>query len=518
MDALAEQSDMPYVPDFINDLFVSYGHIDDSPLGEGKRGFVSRFHADLQRRVNQYLGTEVKIWRDNELGENVPFPPEIERNLRGAAAWIPVLSPRFLNSPWCQREQSIFLNAVEGSGGVKVGTRSRIFKVVTTLVDLSELPDTMQQVLGYEFGRFDDRGRWRAYDYDPAADAEKLYLAKLDDVAYDLHLLLKEMKQLKEREPSPAVKPINPPVSPNESVYLAETTKELSDSRAQIRRELLANGYQVLPDGTLPFEVNELSSVVSRQLESCRLSVHLIGGSDGVVPGDQEGELSHARMQEQLAVQRRARRIQQELAFQRRAKGNFDCLLWVPLGAEVSDDDRSYLDQLQEQLRAHNAFEILKTPLETLKSYIFDKLRVPPKGPVPKPDQPHIYFICEQRDLDSIRPIKEYLAKQGFGVDTPLMKGDQTVIRQDHEGFLQDCDGVLIYHGVGSEAWLREKIRDLRRARGLGRQRPFMPQAIYVGPDSTDGKKAYENDEFLIMRNFGDFCSDSIQPFLKVAA
>ena len=98
------------------------------------------------------------------------------------------------------------------------------------------------------------------------------------------------------------------------------------------------------------------------------------------------------------------------------------------------------------------------------------------------------------------------------------MDGDQTEIRQDHEGFLQDSDGVLIYQGAGSEAWLREKIRDLRRARGLGRQRPFAPQAIYLAPEATDGKKAYENEEFLIIRNFGDFSTDLMRPLVEVPA
>lgn len=493
---------MAYLPKFENDLFVSYGHIDDSPLGDGKRGFVSRFHTDLQRRVNQYLGTEVKIWRDNSLAGNTEFPEEIERNLKSTAAWVPVLSPRFLSSSWCQREQGIFLNAVEATGGLKVGTRSRIFKVVTTLVELRALPETMQQVLGYEFGRYDENGRWREYDYDPSPEAEKLYLAKVDDLAYDLHLLLKELREA-------GLQPVNGnqttlPGSSKGTIYLAETTRDLSGNRDQIRRELLAQGYQVLPDRPLPPEVNELRSLVSSQLASCRLSLHLIGGRYGVVPENEET--------------RSVVWLQQELAVQRPANGSFHCLLWVPPGTEVVDErQKQYLNHLQEALRASNDFELLKTSFDGMKNYLFDKLAPPPQR-VERGEKFHIYLICERRDLEAIGPIKEYLTDHNFGVDTPLMDGTQTEIRQDHEGFLQDCDGVLIYQGAGSEAWLREKIRDLRRARGLGRQKPFTPQVIYLGPESTDSKKSYKNDEFRVIRNLGDFSPDAMQPFLEVPA
>ncbi len=497
---------MPYLPQFQCDFFVSYGHLDNEGPGETEQRWISRFDADLERRVSQYLGTKITAWRDNQLGGNADFPEEIQRKLAGAAVWIPILSPRFLASDWCQRELGIFLQSVEQTGGIKIGTKTRIFKVVKTMFDQAEQPEpirqVMQQVLGYEFYRLDENGRPREFpDLDPAPDAEKRYLAKLDDLAYDLHLLLKELKK---KDPLELKKEslASPPGSPAGSIYLAETTRDLSDSRDQIRRELLAQGYQVLPDRPLPLEVTELTSLVSSQLASCRLSLHLIGGHYGVVPENEE--------------KRSVVWLQQELAVQRPASGSFHCLLWMPPGTEVTEErQRQYLEHLQEQLRGRNDFELLKTPLEGLKNYIFDKLAERPQPPPRVEKRTRIYLICEARDFDAIRPVKDFLAKQQFGVDLPLQEGDQTEIRQDHEATLQDCDGVLLYHGAGSEAWLREKIRDLRRARGLGRQRPFLPQAIYIGPEPSESKKGYSNDEFIIVREFGSFSPDSMQPLLS---
>src|SRR5262245_12825248 len=104
-------AEMPYIPRFQTDLFVSYGPLDNAPEGADEERWIGRFHRDLERRINQYLGTEIRIWRDNYLQGNQAFPEEIETNLASAAAWVPILSPRFLSSDWCRRELRTFLDA-----------------------------------------------------------------------------------------------------------------------------------------------------------------------------------------------------------------------------------------------------------------------------------------------------------------------------------------------------------------------------------------------------------------------
>jgi TIR domain len=477
-----------YLPAFETDVFVSYGHLDNSPVPLDQQNWISRFHTDLKDRVSQYLGTEVDVWRDNLLGGPSPLE-EILRILNSTGVCISIFSPRVLTSEWCQRELSTFIEAAALKYGVKVGTRSRLLKVVVIPVDLtSQKPALMQQVLGYDFYVVDENGRPRQLpDWALLPDAERRYRAKLDDLAYDLHFLLKDLKNLIE---DPKVPPSPPPAG---SIYLAETTKELSNSRDQIRRELLAKGYQVLPDRSLPLEVSQLTSLVSGQLEACLLSLHLIGSEYGMVPASDSGETRSVAW------------LQQELAAQRASNGTlkFHCLLWAPPGTAVTDpNQKRYLDQLQEQLRDKASFELVKIPFEGLKNYVFDKLNEASPPPIRPPGL--MYLICEQTDRKEIEQIKKYYLTNKVDVELPLLEGDQTVIRRDHEATLQECDGVLIYYGSGSEAWLREKIRDLRRARGLGRQRPYKPQVIVIGPEETESKKNYANGEFLVIRIFGN--------------
>src|SRR4051794_11173583 len=263
---------MPYLSRFEADLFVSYGHLDNSSAASDEQRWIDRFHADLERRVSQYLGVPVAVWRDNYLNGNHDFSQEIELKLEHAAAMVPVVSPRYLHSDWCKRELNAFVRAAEQSGGVKVGTKSRLLEVVKTLVEVKDQPDMMQQSLGYEFYRLDQNGRPRELpDWDPEPDAEKKYLARLDDLAYDLHLLLKEMKSQEQVERQPQVSAAQP-AGPAKTVYLADTTRDLGDVRDQLRRELMARGYLVLPDQPLSMDAAELKEQVSAWLMGCSLS------------------------------------------------------------------------------------------------------------------------------------------------------------------------------------------------------------------------------------------------------
>ena len=83
----------------------------------------------------------------------------------------------------------------------------------------------------------------------------------------------------------------------------------MKDQRDAIRRELLGNGYTVLPDQPLPFVATEYATVVRDQLARCRLSVHMIGRNYGMVP---EGAAeSIVALQHEAAIERAQRRVLQ---------------------------------------------------------------------------------------------------------------------------------------------------------------------------------------------------------------
>lgn len=64
---------MSFLPDFEDDVFISYAHPDNEPLTEGQKGWISIFHHALQKRLAQLLPDEPGVFRDLELRGNDVF-------------------------------------------------------------------------------------------------------------------------------------------------------------------------------------------------------------------------------------------------------------------------------------------------------------------------------------------------------------------------------------------------------------------------------------------------------------
>ena len=150
---------------FEQNLFISYAHIDDQPLSPGEKGWITRFHATLKAILSMRLGREAKIWRDEKLQGNDVFSNEIVAQFRQSAVLISVVTPRYLNSEWCTREAREFCQTADKTGGLLVGNKSRVFKVIKTPVDNREAesrPPHLKDLIGFEFFAYKDGAAARA--------------------------------------------------------------------------------------------------------------------------------------------------------------------------------------------------------------------------------------------------------------------------------------------------------------------------------------------------------------------
>src|ERR1041385_827776 len=111
---------------FEHDFLISYAHLDDESLIAGESGWVAELHRLREIRVVQVRGEKPRIWRDPKLQGNDIFADTILERLPRIAALVSVLSPRYVQSEWCNRELKEFCRAAERSGGVRVGDKARI--------------------------------------------------------------------------------------------------------------------------------------------------------------------------------------------------------------------------------------------------------------------------------------------------------------------------------------------------------------------------------------------------------
>jgi TIR domain-containing protein len=480
------------------DIFISYAHIDNQPLDEGMKGWVETLHERLSVRLAQLLGEEPKIWRDPKLQGNDVFADALSNRIKGAAILVSILSPRYVKSEWCLRELNEFSKNAEMNAGLMIGDKMRIFKVVKTRIPLADHPPLLQGALGYEFFEYDQaRDRAREFNSEVVPSRDIRYWEKLDDLAYDITQLIATMRN----SSGPAIAPASAPAA---TVYVAETTSDLTEQRDSIKRELQQRGYDVAPDKSLPLVGTAFEREVQDYLSRSKLSIHLIGEHYGIVP---EGE------------SRSVIQLQNELAAMREPE--LPRIIWMPLGLEAKDErQQRFVNDLRLRPTGRKGTDLLETRLEDLKTVIQEKLAQQNKqafasAAAGNGEAANVYLICDKQDMNLIRPLEDYLFDNGLAVTLPAMEGDESQIIQDHKDNLMMCDAAMIYYGQAGEIWVRMKQRELQKIAGYGRAAPLTAKAIYITGPPTDSKERMRDRDALVIRDYNQFSPERLQPFLE---
>ena len=529
------------------DLFISYAHIDDlNPFGE-ERGWIDLLHERLSVLLAQALGYEPRIWRDgHRLQGNDELSGAIGAGVTRSLLLVPVISPRYVQSDWCNREMEAFHAAQAQQGPLpgSPGFRSRVFKVVTTPLPehlLEREPHQIRNLIGYQFYGEDETSGVLT-EFSPAP-TDKQYWRTLNRLVADIKQTLIELKHspsartqpatpapapaapVSDPAPTsaPATNATNAPVqtapnaTPTRFVYLAETTGDLVREREDVRDELRQRGYGVLPEQKLPLdERRQIEEVVRADLARCCLSVHMVGPRYGSTPEDDPASVG--QIQERLAAERGA------------AEASFQRLLWTPPGLgtpalEVTDArQKAFVETLQTGLTA--GAELLQTTLEDLKTRAVEKLTALEKAQLAATAAPvgaqrkklkQVYLICENRDRQFVRPIKQYLFKENFEVITWL-EGDAGAERlaEYHRKNLRECDAALIYFGSGDEPWVRKNLEDLEKAYGYGRDDDWAASAVFVGQPPSEQKEDFLTHMVpYVIHNLSGFNPEDLQEFVR---
>jgi hypothetical protein len=484
--------------DFGNDIFISYAHIDNKPLDEGLKGWVEALHERLTVRLAQLLGEDARVWRDRKLQGNDIFADTLVDRIGKSAILVSVLSPRYVKSEWCLKELDEFSRRAEMNAGLRVGDKLRIFKVVKTHISREQHPALLQGALGYEFYEYDQE-RERAQEFNsevvPARDIR--YWEKLDDLAYDIKQLIETLRSSSEPAKSAAS-------ASAATIYLAETTSDLTEQRDTIKRDLQLRGYEVLPDKALPLVGAAIEREIGNYLSRSQLAVHLIGEHYGIVP---EGEnRSMIELQHDLAAER---------------GDDLRRIIWMPVGLQAQKEPQQrFVSRLRLGLGSQKATDLLETKLEDLKTVIQEKLNRQVRtesiaSASGNGDTASVYLICDKQDMDAVKPIADYLFDKGVDVILPATEGDETQIIQDHKDNLLMCDAVMIFYGRANELWLRMKQRELLKIAGYGRAEPLAAKAIYISGPPTDSKERIRDHDSLVIKNYDTFSAEQLEPFLE---
>ncbi len=497
-------------PGFDWDIFISYAHIDNEHFSDLPQGWIDYLHERLEIRLANLLGQPAKIWRDRKLSNTDIFNDAIKEQLAKTAIFLAVLSPRYCDSPACRAEVEDFTRFAKQQGGIRVGTKSRVCKVVKTDIPREAHPPEWSGILDCEFYEKDSAsGRVREFDHLLIGNQrDKRYWDKFEDLAYDLKetlLVLRDKPLLLQPQPSLTQLPLASASTSGASgrtVYLAETTSDLSAERDNIKRELQQYGHQVLPDRTLPMNAPALEQAVREYLQQATLSIHLLGAHYGVIP--------------EMEPSRSSVHLQLDLAAERCGKSNFSRVIWMPVGLQSTDTrQQTLIDALQRS--AYAGSEVLQTKLEDVKTLIHAKLAPKPVAATNGHEAratPSVYLICDKQDYDETKTIEDFLSGQGIEVLPSPFEGDEALIARYHKESLQLCDAVMVYYGRASDTWAQLKRLELLKLAGAGRDRPLLAKAFYLSAPTTNQKERFRCPNAIVMKSYQGFDSATLTPFL----
>ncbi len=508
---LRDEDALGYLPGFDEDVFISYSHNDDDRYAREDLGWVAQLQKLLEDRIRFHLKTAPRLWRDCEIRNNEDFSSKIVQRLAKTATLLSIVSPSFLDRPWCRRELEEFCRSAEHNGGLQVGVKRRIFKAVKSEVPRAVFPPAFDGTGLYKFYGPDPESPNFVHEFRPSlSEAQwRLYFNQLDSLAKDIAETLSHMRDAM----NGGAQPTTP--SPGLTVYLAETTSDREEARNQIRRELQDRKIRILPPGDLSIRGNQFVQQVRDYLKESSFSIHLFGGVHGFVP---EG------------LDRPNDWLQHDLALERSKDPDFTRLLWIPAG-NVPEDlrQREYLQVLQNDGGQQRNAEILNDSVGALNAEVLRKLeevqakrRREKERQVAKvtiavqqantasADPRSIYVICDPSDLSSptLEALTNCLLDNGCEPIKLLPGQEPEELRRMHDEYLTFCDACIIYYGNAPENWVTTKLADFLRVRGK-RQSPMLAKAVFAAPPRNEAKAKFRSNQARVI-----LCGDSFEPAL----
>jgi hypothetical protein len=424
------------------------------------------------------------VWRDTRrLSGNELFDDTIQEQLERSAVLLPVFSQHYLSSEYCRKEVRTFAARKLEHHDLSVGAKSRIIKIYRRPIDRSalrsfagdsdELVREIDGSTGFPLFFEDANGQ----DRDALLAPEKAvdYWQKVEDVA-------RAIKQLIDRSPEPG--------GARGAVYLARTAADLREQREALRRELEARGYEVLPGGELPEDIEGYRAAVAQALSRSRLSIHLVGARYGAVPdGAKESGVV----------------VQSALA-RERAGPALRVVLWTPqevTAERVTDEaQREYLKSLATAAFDPEQIDLVHSSFEQLKAVVMERLepRVAPAASTAPAGAASVYLIHDPADGEEAKRLRTALRAAGCSVLWPASEGTPEELAEVHRANLLACEGVVALWGKTREAWVRLKLRDVEQAFGWGRTGPYRGRVVCIAPPDSPAKQDFDGDQVVVLR------------------
>lgn len=464
---------MGYLPQFKNDLFISYRRASNA----GPDAWVDNFIAAVQAQLRDLVG-EVQIWRDTaELRAGDAWRPEIAEAVDSAGIFLALISRTYFDSDECRKELDRFLGKLKAAAGP--GGRKLVPVYKHPPKAEQELPRELAEINHHEFFNLEPRP-WR--ELDPKRDYDE-YHERLGRVVFDLMVALEELQGLQKKQALG-------------KVFVAGVGPELLQERERLRADLRQRGFLVLPEREVLWNADDHRERLQRDLGDALLAIHLVQRVASIEP------LTPART-----------RLQLELAHaEMKKRGRPAPLVWIQ-PAEATDASATALIDFIEGELANEGVDYLHGSLEELKSLVLDRLPKPQPATPPKPRE--LALLVEEGDLAEAGALRTLLSER-LGVEVRPLKFKGSTPRDDERlaRALAACPQAVLFWHRQSEDWVFDMM-DLPALEG--RLGPARLCIVAAGADSPE-KASFSTRKATVVQAVVGSAEAGLRRFLDAGA
>lgn len=443
---------MAYAGAFEYDLFISYAAVDDlEPAAEDGRGWVSVFVHHLEVVLASRLGSNDKLRvffdRRNLAGNH--HLQELLEAVRRSALFLAIASPAYAEREWTRRELDAFVKEASDT--------RRLFVVdYLPLDDGATHPPPLDNYKRLKFWDVDEAS---SFTPTPVAVKSQIFRNRVHDLADQIK---KQLISIQAAEVTrPVISHVAEAIADDAArrakgvVYLAQTTDDLEEERAQVSRYIEQFGYLVTPSADLPGGGEAFRTAVASEIADADLYVHLLGAKAGRYPSD----LPEGYGAAQLTVAQSARK---------------QVVLWrhPELNLEAVSDER--------QRTLLTSPSVIASGLESFKAEIRRRLEARRKPESQRANTSSLVFInASENDYDIAKVVQQEFQARGMSTVLPLYSGPAEEVHKDLTENMKDCDVLVVLYGHAPPTWVRGQMRLFSKLKHGARATIV---AIFVGP------------------------------------
>lgn len=439
---------------FEHDIFISYAAANGN---ENKltTEWTLKFCEYLSVLMNRLFDKKPAILLHDDLRARQTMLGENIRDVfANTAVFVTILSPEYAKSPiYLNDLEEVYKSAYQGTDDT-ANRKNRIFKVNVS-PSLNSFFDCLKDEQNYNFFEINQYNRKPiTFELNRKNGPHEKFWSKLVDLAYDIAETLKELSGTHEET---GRKPEIP------SVFLAETSYDQTENRDMLKRELQHLGFRVMPLKPIPEESEKAKTAIDQILGQSFMTIHLLGAWYGDFI--KNSKYSFIDFQIKTVKDFNAVRENTRKPYQ---------VIWIPNDIKPTDQRQAlYLKRLKRD-EAQHLTEIVETPFEVFKTILNSRLKElthPESKPIAEKNK--LYLIYEKTASNKMADYITLLQSRGFDILESGDNDEDFLPLSTHINNLLSADAVLIYKGDSTMDWLNSKIRDLVKAPGYGKNKPF---------------------------------------------